>query len=156
MDSILVGANSGSTFDRASIYLVLTSRSDLGGSRTLTIHELHKQYGPIVRIAPDELSFTTNEAIRDIYGQQTQYMKAEIYDSMSVPPYGIFSLRTREAHSQRRRLLSHAFAQSSLLDSEPLIRAHVEQLYRIIQSRLSQPVDVMRLFRLVAFDIVGE
>jgi len=29
--------------------------------------EIHKKYGPVVRMAPDEISFTKEEAWRDIY-----------------------------------------------------------------------------------------
>lgn len=82
-------------------------------------------------------------------------MKAPIYDAMSLPPLGIFSMRGRAEHSQRRRLLSHAFAQSSLFESEPLIRAHVKELLQHVQQRSLEPLDMMTLFRLVAFDIVG-
>lgn len=31
------------------------------------IHALHKKYGPIVRIAPDEISFATWDAAKEIY-----------------------------------------------------------------------------------------
>lgn len=128
---------------------------DLGGYRTLTIHELHKRFGPTVRVAPNELSFSNSECVREIYGQQTNFLKAKIYDTMSVPPLGIFSMRGKEEHSQRRRLLSHAFAQSSLSDSEPLIRFHVEKVLREVRSGVGKPLDVMQLFRKAAFDIVG-
>jgi hypothetical protein len=33
------------------------------------IHQLHEQYGPIVRLAPNELSYITSEAWNDIYGR---------------------------------------------------------------------------------------
>ncbi|KAJ9609570.1 hypothetical protein H2200_005897 [Cladophialophora chaetospira] len=129
---------------------------DLGGYRTLTIHELHRKYGPTVRVAPNELSFSNSECVREIYGQQTNFLKAKIYETMSLPPLGIFSMRGKEEHSQRRRLLSHAFAQSSLMDSEPLIRVHVEKVLREVRSGAHAPLDVMQLFRRAAFDIVGD
>ncbi len=33
------------------------------------IHQLHEQYGPIVRLAPNELSYISFEAWNDIYGR---------------------------------------------------------------------------------------
>lgn len=83
-------------------------------------------------------------------------MKAPVYDTMSLPPFGIFSMRNRADHSQRRRLLSHAFAQSSLYESEPLIEGNVKALLLRLENGLEMPVDVMSLFRLLAFDIVGK
>jgi hypothetical protein len=39
---------------------------ELSGRRTPYIHSLHQRYGPVVRVAPNELSFATGAA-RDIY-----------------------------------------------------------------------------------------
>ncbi len=40
---------------------------ELSGRRTLYIHSLHQRYGPVVRVGPNELSFATGAAARDIY-----------------------------------------------------------------------------------------
>ena len=37
------------------------------GNRRKFIHALHLQYGPTVRVAPDEVSFATREAVKEIY-----------------------------------------------------------------------------------------
>ncbi len=37
------------------------------GRRAFIIHALHQRYGPVVRISPNELSFATGAAARDIY-----------------------------------------------------------------------------------------
>jgi cytochrome P450 len=128
---------------------------DLSGYRTLTLHKLHQRYGSAVRVGPNEVSFSNNESIKEVYGQQTSFIKAPIYETMSQPPLGIFSLRDRSLHSQRRRLLSHAFAQSNLFETEPLILQHVQRLLNRVQDNLSKPLDMLALFRLTAFDIVG-
>ena len=36
-------------------------------NRRKYLHTLHLKYGPIVRIAPDEVSFATWEAVKEIY-----------------------------------------------------------------------------------------
>lgn len=128
---------------------------DLSGYRTLTLHSLHRQYGSAVRIGPNEVSFSNIDTIKDVYGQQTNFIKAPIYETMSQEPLGIFSLREKPADSQRRRLLSHAFAQSNLFGAEPLIINHVQRLVNRVQNNIAKPLDMLALFRLVAFDIVG-
>ena len=128
---------------------------DLSGYRTLTFHKLHQQYGSTVRVGPNEVSFSNIDSIKELFGQQTNFIKAPIYETMSQPPLGIFSLRDKSLHSQRRRLLSHAFAQSNLFDTEPLILQHVQRLLNHVQDNLSKPLDMLALFRLMAFDIVG-
>jgi cytochrome P450 len=127
----------------------------LAGSRTKTIHSLHEKYGKVVRIGPNEISFTDIGVINDILGLSSPFMKAPIYDSMSVKPPGVFSLRDKEQHRDRRRLLSHAFAQSNLYKTEPLILEHVRELLTKLDSDPEKPKDVWLLFRLLALDIVG-
>lgn len=129
---------------------------ELSGARTTTIHNWHQNYGPAVRIGPNELSFSDVESVKEIYGQQTTFQKAPIYEFMTLPPLGVFSLIDKNAHSQRRRLLSHAFSQSNLLESEPLIRQHIHNLLKHISKRLEEPLDMLKCFRMIAFDIVGE
>lgn len=129
---------------------------DLAGLRTTVIHRLHRTYGPVVRIGPSEVSFADIESVNQIYSQKTVFMKAPIYDSMSVKPPGIFSLRNKQAHSARRSVLSHAFSQSSVAACVPLIRQHVQSLVDLVDKASGKPVDVFLLFRLFALDVVGE
>ena len=109
----------------------------------------------MVRIGPDEVSFTDLGAINDILGHSSPFMKAPVYDSMSVKPPGIFSLREKEQHRDRRRLLSHAFSQSNLYKTEPLIAEHLRELLTKLDSDAEKPKDIWLLFRLLALDIVG-
>lgn len=129
---------------------------DLAGDRTSTIHRLHQKYGPVVRIGPQELSFSDAQAVREIYGQQTGFMKAPVYEIMSIKPLGVFSLRDKAEHSARRRLLSHAFSQTNLFDCEPLIQQHIEKLTLLVEAGLGKSLNMLSLFRLTAFDIVGK
>lgn len=129
---------------------------DLAGHRTTTLHELHRKYGPSLRVGPNEVSYSNVEVIKEIYGQQTEYMKAPVYDSMTVPPGGIFSFRNKKEHSQRRRLLSHAFSQANLFDTEPLIREHIKTFLALIRPKSGKAVDIFTIFRSLSFDIVGK
>ncbi|KAK5166454.1 uncharacterized protein LTR77_007997 [Saxophila tyrrhenica] len=129
---------------------------DLAGTRTTTIHQLHQKYGPVVRIGPKELSFADQASVNEMYSQQTAFMKAEIYDSMSVKPLGIFSLRDKGLHSQRRSLLSYAFSQANVTTCAPLVHAQVAKLVGKIGAKKGMPVDMLLLFRLFSLDVVGE
>lgn len=128
---------------------------DLAGDRTTTLHNLHKKYGPSVRVGPQEISYANVGAVKEIYGQQTEYLKAPVYDDFSTAPVGIFSMRNKMEHSQRRRLLSHAFSQSNLTNTEPLIRQQIEKLVACIDGSVGKSLDLLALFRMVAFDIIG-
>lgn len=82
-------------------------------------------------------------------------MKAPVYDHFSVHPVGIFSMRDRVEHGQRRRLLSHVFSQSNLLETEALIGQIIEKMTARVIKEQGRPVDVLGLFRLTALEIVG-
>ena len=129
---------------------------DAAGNRTRTIHSLHQKYGPVLRIGPNEVSFTSPSVVKEIYGQGTPYMKAPWYESMSVPPVGIFSLRDRKDHAARRRLLSHAFSQAALNSTEPVIAELVLKLVERVRKADGCPVDMLQLFRRLSLDISGQ
>jgi cytochrome P450 len=99
---------------------------DMSGTRTKTLHKLHEKYGNTVVIGPNEVTTNDISNVNELYGQQTTFIKAPVYESMTMPPFGIFGLRDRVAHGQRRKLLSHAFSQSNLQECEPLIRMQIE------------------------------
>ena len=127
---------------------------DLKGDRTQTIHELHSQYGPIVRIGPNEVSISDASAIKEIYRQGTDYMKTPFYNSnFGVHNNGIFNLQSRNEHSQRRKLLSNIFSTASLEANEAQIRESVGLLMNRIDAM--QKVNGYLWFRFLALDIVG-
>lgn len=59
--------------------------NEFNANRTLYIHSLHLQYGPVVRIAPNEMSFSSYEAVKEIYGSKgSGYDKSTFYDLFTV------------------------------------------------------------------------
>ncbi len=54
-------------------------------NRTRYVHGLHLEYGPVVRIAPNEVSFASLEGVREIYGSGgSGYDKTEFYNLFTV------------------------------------------------------------------------
>jgi len=50
-------------------------------NRTRYIHALHLMYGPVVRIAPNEVAFASQGAVKEIYcSAGSGYDKTEFYD----------------------------------------------------------------------------
>lgn len=117
------------------------------GTLNEAIHQAHKKYGEVVRIAPDELSFTSGEtAWQDIYGFRTakqdkgSYMKDHLF--YNIPPNGVPSINTpisdRE-HSRHRRILAHAFSDKALREQESLIQQHVNLLIFRLKEQCEGP-----------------
>lgn len=54
-------------------------------NRTRYLHRLHAEYGPVVRVAPNEVAFASLAAIREIYGSGgSGYDKTEFYNLFRV------------------------------------------------------------------------
>ena len=132
-----------------SYYLILC---DLAGQRTKTIHRLHEIYGPVVRIGPNEVSFSSGSVVKELYGQTSNYLKAPIYEAF-LP--GLFSLLDREKHRERRRYLSHVFSMNHLQNVEPVIQENVMLLLEGIASKGENSVNVMEWFKMFALDVTG-
>ncbi|KAL4986287.1 cytochrome P450 [Aspergillus falconensis] len=89
-------------------------------NRRLYIHDLHRKYGTTVRIAPNEISFASLEATREIYASGgSGYDKTELYDLFRQ--FGIktmFSTLDKHSHSQRKRELADRYAMTNILREE--------------------------------------
>ena len=125
--------------------------------------ELHEQYGPTVRLAPNELSFIQPQAWQDIYGfhpGKPNFPKNPLW--MQPGENGIHSiLSANDAdHSRYRRLLAHAFSERALRQQEELLLSYVEllmsRLRELADSSETAVVNIVEWFNFTTFDIVGD
>ena len=118
--------------------------------------------GPVVRVAPNELSFSTASSWRDIYGVRKgvdPFVKSEFYDggNFASEALSIVSERDPKNHAEMRKYLSGAFSDRSLKAQEPLIAECVDRL----MDRLGEAgqgdlgTDIVMWFNLATFDIIG-
>lgn len=71
--------------------------NELGANRTPYVHALHQKYGPVVRIGPNEVSFSSWPALKEIYcSVGSGYDKTEFYD--------LFKIYGKRYAGQARRL----------------------------------------------------
>ncbi|KAL2846871.1 cytochrome P450 [Aspergillus pseudoustus] len=93
---------------------------EFSSNKRLYIHKLHLKYGSAVRIAPNEASFASLDAIREIYASGgSGYDKTELYDLFRQ--FGIktmFSTLEKYDHSQRKRELADRYAMTNILRDE--------------------------------------
>ncbi|KAI1206780.1 putative cytochrome P450 [Annulohypoxylon truncatum] len=133
----------------------------LGGRQPYKMLGLHRRYGPVVRVAPNELSFSTAQSFRDIYGFRQghkTFAKSGFYEGGSFAAKGVHSIvseRDPTIHAQMRRLLSHAFSNTSLLEQEELVTDSVDKFVALTRTKVGQRFDIADLFERMAFDIIG-
>ncbi|PVH97982.1 putative cytochrome P450 [Periconia macrospinosa] len=133
----------------------------LGGRQPFRMLELHNKYGPVVRTAPNELSFNTAKSWKDIYdfrqGHQT-FVKSDFYEGGSFADQcgSIVSERDVNRHSKMRRDLSHAFSQRSLTEQEALISGVVDDFITQLGLVGAAGVNIVDWFTMATFDIIGD
>lgn len=89
--------------------------------------------GKFVRLAPNHVSISDSTALQAIYAHSSGHgtsLKSAFYGAF-VPFNGtqtIFTTRSREEHSRKRKLLAHTFSQRSIAELEPVVRKYNRQL----------------------------
>ena len=139
-------------------------RALLGGQLCQTVKDLHDEYGEIVRIAPDELSFDTPQAWRDIYGHRQGHKSMQKDPALfGLPPEGVHNIITTpidSEHSRMRRLLAHAFSEKALREQEPLVMSYVDMFIDKLHEQIAGPegrqVDLVRWYSFTTFDIIAD
>ncbi|KAH6683345.1 cytochrome P450 oxidoreductase [Halenospora varia] len=123
--------------------------------------ELHKKYGPLVRIAPDEVSCSEPAAMKTIYAVNAGYTKTDFYltQAPNMSPHGdSFSQQDEKKHTFRRRMINNIFTINSVLESEPYIDSVTEAfLKRMAEFADSNTVvDMSEWLHMYTFDVIGE
>lgn len=135
------------------------------GELIFAMKSLHDAYGPVVRIAPNELSFINPEAWKDIYmplpgsvggGDMSRYDRFYQFAGPNAPET-IVSL-DREYHARLKRQLAPAFSERALRMHEPTIQHYVDLLVRKLREETQderKPIDLRAWFNYYTFDLIG-
>ncbi|KAI8631877.1 averantin oxidoreductase [Xylariaceae sp. FL1651] len=135
--------------------------SYFNGRTPTDLLKLHNQYGPVVRTAPNELSYINPSQWREIYGYkpqgQAEFAKDHKYFSgLKFDP--IILTADRHYHGYIRKLLAHGFSEKSLRDQEPILKQYIDtmcrRLYEESQDGL-QSVDILSWYNFLIFDFIG-
>lgn len=137
----------------------------MSGDLPHAVRDLHRQYGPVVRISPHELAFTDSQAWKDIYGHQLKASREMVKDDNFYRPMGtripdtILSA-SRTHHSLLRRQLAHGFSERSMRAQEPTFRKYIDLLIRRLEERSSsdggrESLDMRSWFNYTTFDVIG-
>jgi cytochrome P450 len=98
--------------------------------QNIKLHLIWDSQGPIVRIAPNTLSFNTASALTTIYGSRAaNVVKGEWYKTFDIAAgtYSSFTETDREKHAVRRRWMGPAFSAESLSANEARVIDIVEK-----------------------------
>lgn len=137
-------------------------QSLLRGNIVHDIQKLHQHYGPLVRIAPDEVTFAHPQAWNDIFVPRPgcpQFLKDPIW--WKTQPGMAKSLLTAidpDSHARIRRVLSPAFTLRALKEQEPFLHRYVNLLVERLRETTAEQaeIDIGPWFNFTTFDIFGD
>ncbi|KAF2653247.1 cytochrome P450 [Lophiostoma macrostomum CBS 122681] len=140
-------------------------RAAWSGRVHLIVQELHRKYGEVVRIAPDELSFAMSAAWDDIYSNQGHpaFPKSQTWHG-NPPGYdtSVFNALDIKDHARQRRAMDPGFTERAVLRQEPIVQRYADVFIQRLSERTagsaqkSTTVNIMEWINFVAFDIIGD
>lgn len=137
-------------------------KSMVGGKLPHQIKSFHEFYGPIVRTAPDELSFTDPMAWRDIYIPNFVRPR-ELKDKPPGKNAENLISASEPDHARFRKILAPAFSDRAVHEQEPMITGHIDTLVQKIKQAIKDDrsesgavIDLLQWFNYAFFDIIGD
>lgn len=130
----------------------------LKGKFGFNIQDMHKKYGPIVRIAPDELHIQDSDFWDELYVKNPRADKPSWWASRFGNEGAIFSTSNATVHRRRKGALNPMFSRRSILNFQPVIREKAELLCKQIAKYkdTGAPLVVNEAFPAFSGDIMTE
>jgi cytochrome P450 len=125
-----------------------------------SLDKFHDQYGPAVRIAPDELTYISPDVWKEIYATRPQLLKDP--RSQTPPLNGADSLFTAvgDDHRRIRGAFINSFSDKALRDQSSLIEDYSGQFIERLKAELidnpSHVVNIQQIFGYTTFDIISD
>jgi hypothetical protein len=119
--------------------------------------------GPVFRVSPNELSFSTPSSYKIIYNPSSgnpAFVKSEFYDiyGAAFSTACIGSERDPKVHAQKKRSLASAFSSSALSGQETIVQGCVDSFIKKIgeEGTGKKGLNWTDWCDMIAFDILGE
>ncbi|KAJ5631589.1 cytochrome P450 [Penicillium longicatenatum] len=132
------------------------------GKRAQELDILHKKYGSVVRIGPNEVSVGDYRYYRPIYNDSKSTTKDTDFYSIAnfVGKSNIFQMTNPAQHSARRRLSAAPYSLQGITLLSPLIRRKAEDLARNLLKRATESpngtADAFELSGLYSLEVICE
>ena len=121
--------------------------------------KLHLQYGNVVRIEPDELTFTAPSAWSEIFLSRPQLPRPKIGTIVNVNGVRpiVHELKP-EDHLRQRRVLNHGFSSKALNMQEYVLQRYVDLLIKRFEELATSgtEIDISDWYQFISFDIIGD
>ncbi|KAF8069022.1 cytochrome P450 [Lyophyllum atratum] len=122
------------------------------GNRHLKLQELHRIYGPWIRIGPNELSVDDPAAIRPLYSQM---FRSPFYNGAPQDADALITTVDKNEHAQRLVAWTKAFSTENIKHFRTSAQARTSQLLEILSNK-KETVSMSHWISLWAIDVMGD
>jgi cytochrome P450 len=122
--------------------------------------EVHQKFGPVVRLGPNDVSFSDPAAIPIIFGIGTQFRKTAFYSSMQ-PVYrgqtidSMFTARDPAIHKALKTPVAQTFSMSFMRNYEGYVDECTDIFVSAMNDLEGQAVDLAIWLQWYAFDVIA-
>ncbi|KAH6706484.1 cytochrome P450 [Leptodontidium sp. MPI-SDFR-AT-0119] len=130
-----------------------------GGQYIWVIEEMHKKYGPIIRIRPDVLHMNDPEFIDPIYGGPGKRRdKYKIAINGFATPNAALGTTHHELHRTRRAPMNPFFSKQNVRRLEPVLQRTLKKVLGRLErsSKAGEPVVSNLLYSATTSDIISD
>ena len=121
----------------------------------------------MVRVTPNELSFTSPTAWKDITGGRAGHRAFEQDQIVHGKPPGTNDAESMLTaplpdHSRMRRVLDHAFSTKAFLEQQPVLESYIRKLISCLRDQANGDgnakgkIDLVKWCNWTSFDIIGD
>ncbi|CAE6422982.1 unnamed protein product [Rhizoctonia solani] len=103
--------------------------------------ELHKKYGPFVRIGPNHISIADPDALEVVYKHGNGLLKSDYYEMFKLQEYDLFSIQDKSDHATMRRRMAHIFSPQTILSYEPRVQNNIRKFVTQWDMRCQQAAE---------------
>ncbi|KAI9766654.1 MAG: hypothetical protein M1839_004794 [Geoglossum umbratile] len=129
-----------------------------GGQLYRQVEELHRKYGPVVRITPDEVHLSDPENYERIYHVGTKYWKDPGFYWAFGLGTSAFAAISNETHRVRRAALNPHFSRKTVLTLEDVVHSKAQRFCNRVADALQagSPADLHHGYRAVSVDVITD
>ncbi|KAL4966093.1 cytochrome P450 [Aspergillus stella-maris] len=122
--------------------------------------DVHRKYGPVVRIGPHHVSLSSPEAFSTVHACRTAFPKSRFYE-VGAPTFrgtrveNLFSIRHVHYHALLRKNIGSLYTKAAVRLFEPQISNCVEMFICQMRNNTGRPLDMSLWLHLYAYDSLG-
>lgn len=128
------------------------------GKTPMKLEELHAKYGPIVRIAPNEVHLCDPDDYDIVYSGYSQGFHKDRLFYCSLDADILFNTINNDQHKRRRAIMNPFFSRQSVLKLQDIVQAKGEKLVRRVRDSIErgEPCNLDAGMRAISVDVITE